>query len=404
MSGALAGVRVVEISSVVMGPWAGQMLGDMGADVIKVEPLTGDITRNMGPARHPGMASSFLNLNRNKRSLALDISNPAGLEALKRLLADVDVMLHNLRPQAAAKLGLERERLLEAFPRLIACEAFGFARGGPLSEKAAYDDIIQAAAGLVDLQAGMIGSPRFLPTIAVDKGAAHNITTAICAALFRRERTGRGQAIEVPMFECTVDNVMIEHLHGATFDPPIGLMGSPRLLSADRRPYATLDGFLAVLPYNDTHWKRLLEIAGRGELWNDPRVATHALRIENSDWLHGLLAEIVATRTTRDWVDALEKADIPVMRINTKESLLDDEQLHASGFWHFYEHPTEGRIRRNNPPIRFSESPSSFRRAPPRLGEHTEEVLLSVGFSKAQVAEMHATGVVRCNRTQSQIC
>ncbi|MCJ0762363.1 CaiB/BaiF CoA transferase family protein [Variovorax terrae] len=396
MSGALEGIRVVEVSSVIMGPWAGQVLGDMGADVVKVEPLIGDVTRNMGPARHRDMASAFLNLNRNKRSIALDMSKPAGVEVIHRLLGKADVLLHNLRPKAAAKLGLEREQLLERFPRLVVCEAYGFARGGPLSEKAAYDDIIQAASGLADLQSSVMGTPRFLPTNSVDKSTAYCITTALCAALLRRERTGRGQAIEVPMFECTVDNVMIEHLHGATFDPPIGPMGSPRLLSADRRPYPTLDGFLAVLPYNDTHWKRLLEIAGRGHLWDDPRVSTHPKRIENSDWLHGVLAEIVATRTTRDWLEALNAADIPVMQINTKEALLHDEQLQASGFWHFYEHPSEGRIRRTNPPVRFSESPSSVRRVPPMLGEHTEELLQEVGFSAAQVVQMQTAGIVRC--------
>jgi crotonobetainyl-CoA:carnitine CoA-transferase CaiB-like acyl-CoA transferase len=379
-----------------MGPWASQMLGDMGAEVIKVEPVGGDIARQMGPARHPGMAAVYLGLNRNKRSMVLDLAKPKALEVLGKVLERADVLLHNQRPKVAQKLGLDREKLLARFPRLILCEAFGFARGGPLADKPAYDDVIQTACGLTDLQAAAAGQPRFVPTIMADKTTAYQVATSICAALFSRERTGRGQVIEVPMFECLVENVMVEHLYGKTFDPPLGGMGYQRILTAERRPYPTLDGFVTVLPYTDENWKQLLKIAGREDLIDDPRMATHSSRIENSSWAYGLLAEIVATRTTREWVELLDAANVPVMPLNTLEDLLNDPQLDASGFWSMDEHPSEGRIRRTNPAVRFGGTPSSVRRLAPTLGQHTKELLEEAGLPGSEIEALTASGVVRC--------
>lgn len=386
--GPLDGIRVVDLTTVVLGPWAGQMLGDMGADVIKVETPQGDLTRQLGPHRNPGMAALHLTLNRNKRSIVLDLSRPEGTDALLRLLATADVFLSNLRPKVAAKLGLEPHAITRRFPGLIHCAAYGFRGEGPLADKPAYDDVIQAACGLADLQGMTAGHPRYLPTVVADKTTAYNVVSAVLAALLHRERGGGGQAIEVPMFESMVDYVMIEHLYGAAFDPPVGEMGYARILTSERRPYATQDGYLAVLPYTDDNWRAILGLAGREELMSDPRMATLDARVRHSSWVYALLAEIVATKTTAEWQRELDAANVPAMAVNSKEQLLKDPQLEASGFWHLMEHPSEGRVRVTDPPIRFSQSPSSVRSLAPRLGEHSREVLAEAGFSARQIDQL----------------
>ena len=393
MSGTLDGIRVVDVSTVVMGPWATQMLGDMGADVIKVETPGGDIARSMGPYRNAGMAAVHLAINRNKRSIVLDLTRDAGREALFRIVGTADVFLHNMRPRIAEKLGLEYEKFAARQPDLIYCAAYGFRREGPLADKPAYDDIIQAASGLADLQAVISDQPRYVPTIMADKTTAYNVAVAILAALLRRARGGGGQAIEVPMFETMVDFVMVEHLYGACFDPPVGTMGYSRILNEERKPFATLDGYLAVLPYTNENWRAFFRIAGREELAADPSFASFEARVRDAPKVYATLAEIVATRTSAQWQRDLDEAGIPVMVVNTKESLLDNEQLNASGFWHMVEHPTEGRLRMTDPPIRFSDSPSSVRRLAPRLGEHSAEILAEAGYSVAEIEAMMTSAI-----------
>ncbi|SLN67171.1 CaiB/BaiF CoA transferase family protein [Oceanibacterium hippocampi] len=395
MAGTLEGLRVVDLSTVILGPWASQMLGDMGADVIKVESPAGDTTRYSGPRRNSGMASLFLATNRNKRSIVLDLTKDAGREALFRIAGSADVLLHNFRPKAAKKLGLDYEAFAEANPELIFCATYGFGSGGPLANTPAYDDIIQAASGIAELQTITAGEPRYVPTIVADKTTAHYVVSAILAALLHRERHGGGQAIEVPMFESLVDYVMVEHLYGAAFDPPIDQMGYARLLNTARKPYRTKDGYLAVLPYTDQNWRDFLTIAGRGELIDDPRFADLATRVRHSQEIYGLLADMVATRTTGEWQEALGTANIPVMVVNSKEMLLENEQLDATGFWRFEEHPTEGRLRMTNPPVRFSRTPSSVRTLPPHLGEHSAEILGEAGYSAEEIETLLASGVTR---------
>lgn len=395
MAGALEGVRIVELSTVVLGPWAAQMLGDMGADVIKIETPDGDTTRKLGPRRNEGMAALFLTVNRNKRSIVLDLTHEAGHEALFRIVGKADVFLHNLRPRVAAKLGLQHEHFAARFPHLIYCATYGFRSAGPMADSPAYDDVIQAASGLCDLVGSTADQPRYVPTIVADKTSAYNVVAGILAALFRRERSGRGQAIEVPMFETLVDYVMVEHLSGATFEPPIDKMGYQRILNRERRPYPTRDGFLAVLPYTDENWRALFRLAGREELMRDPRFSSIAVRVVNSEAVYATLAEIIATRTTQEWLTDLGKANIPVMTVNSKESLLTNAQLAESGFWRLVDHPTEGRLRMTDPPIRFSDSPSSVRRMPPRLGEQSREILGEAGFSPAEIDQLLASGTTR---------
>ena len=395
MSGALDGIRVVDMSTVVMGPWASQMLGDMGADVIKVETPGGDIARGMGPYRNAGMAAVYLSINRNKRSVVLDLTTDAGREALFRIVATADVFLHNMRPRIAEKFGVDYPKFAARQPELIYCAAYGFRRDGPLADKPAYDDIIQAACGIADLQSVTSDQPRFVPTIMADKTTAYNVALAILAALVRRGRGGAGQAIEVPMFETLVDFVMVEHLYGACFDPPIGGMGYSRILNAERKPYATLDGYLAVLPYTNENWRAFFRIAGREELADDLSFASFESRVREAPKVYAILAEIVATRTTAEWQRDLDAAQIPVMAVNSKESLLDNEQLNATGFWRMVDHPTEGRLRITDPPVRFSDTPSSVRLPAPRLGEHSAQILAEAGYAATEIEELMKTAVSR---------
>ncbi|MFN0160968.1 MAG: CaiB/BaiF CoA transferase family protein [Burkholderiales bacterium] len=386
--GALAGIRIVDLTTVVLGPWASQTLGDMGAEVIKIETPEGDVSRKLGPARNPGMAALFMTTNRNKRSVVLDLNQPAARDALLRIIDTADVFLHNLRPKVATKLKLGYEHFAKRRPDLIYCAAYGFRAEGPLADKPAYDDVIQSASGLTELMSVLSDQPRFVPTIVADKTSAYNALSAVLAALFHRQRGGGGQAIEVPMYETLVDYLMVEHLYGAAFDPPIGKMGYERVLSRARRPYATRDGYLTVLPYSDDNWQSLFRLAGRDDLLADPDYATIATRTVNSEKAYGELASIIATRTTAEWVRDLEPLGVPVATVRRKEDLLEDEQLKASGFWHIVVHPTEGRIRMTDPPIRFEGSPSSIRRLAPRLGEHSAEVLAEAGYTKDEIEEL----------------
>ena len=393
MPGPLAGVRVLDVTTVVLGPWAAQTLGDMGADVIKVEPPEGDTTRRLGPARHPGMGAFYLACNRNKRSLVLDLKQTAGRAALLRLAATADVILHNFRPGPAARLGLEYEPFRAVNPRLVYCATYGFRARGPYGTKPAYDDVIQAAAGLASLQTPLVGEPRYMPTIVADKTSSLAVLSAVLSALFHRERTGEGQAIEVPMFETVVAYVMVEHLYGETFVPPIETAGYKRILNRWRRPFRTTDGYLAVVPYTDADWRAFFALAGRADLLADPRFRTLESRLANIEALYEELAKIIAGRSSAEWLEALDRASVPAMVVNTLETLLVDPQLEATGFWKIVEHPTEGTLRVPDIPTTYSRTPAEIRRLPPRLGEHSREVLREAGFSEAEVDDLRASGV-----------
>lgn len=400
MTGALDGVRIVDLTTVILGPWATQMLGDMGADVIKVETHHGDTTRHTGDRRNPEMASFFMATNRNKRSVVLDLRKDEAHEALFKLVGTADVFVHNMRPAIAAKLGLDEGKFLKAYPKLVFVKTYGFRGDGPLANKPAYDDVIQAASGITDLQTVTSegGEPRYVPTIIADKTSSFHVVSAVLAALFHRERAGEGQVIEVPMFEALVDFLMVEHINGASFDPPIGEMGYARLLNKMRKPYLTKDGYLCVLPYTDQNWQDMFKIAGREELKDDPRFVDLATRTRHSAEIYEMLEDMVALRTTADWQKALNAASIPVQKVNSKEDLLNNEQLTATGFWKFANHPTEGRIRLTDPPVRFSKSPNSIRRLQPRLGEQSAEILQEAGYSADQIVDLFANGISKDGR------
>jgi crotonobetainyl-CoA:carnitine CoA-transferase CaiB-like acyl-CoA transferase len=393
MPGPLHGVRVVELTSVVLGPWACQILADMGADVIKIEPPAGDSNRQLGASRHPGMAALYLTCNRNKRSVVLDVKQPAGRDALLDLVRTADVFVHNNRPQVMSKLGLDYAALQPVNPMLIYCGSYGYARKGPYGTKGALDDSIQSIAGIAMLNEMVLGEPRYLPTIVADKTTAITVVYGVLAALFSRERTGHGQELEVPMFETMVSYVMAEHLWGMTFEPPLGPPGYVRLMSVHRRPYRTRDGYVAILPYMNAHWDTFCEVAGHPELKDDPRFRTMGDRTRNIDDTYAETARIMATRNTQEWLDLFAATSVPINRVNSLADLADDPHLRATGFWKTVEHPTEGRLRTTAFPVNFSATPADeTRRHAPRLGEHTRELLAELGYAEERIESMLASG------------
>jgi crotonobetainyl-CoA:carnitine CoA-transferase CaiB-like acyl-CoA transferase len=396
MAGPLKGVKVLELTSVVLGPWACQILGDLGAEIIKVEPPAGDSNRQLGPARNPGMAALYLTCNRNKRSLVLDLKQPAARHALLKLAAASDVLVHNYRPAALQRLGLDYPAIRAVNPAIVFCGTYGYARQGPYRDRAAYDDSIQAAAGLAMLPARMGEEPRYLPTIVADKTTALAVVYSVIAALFHRERTGEGQEIEVPMFETLVSYVMAEHLYGCAFEPAEASAGYTRLLSPTRRPFKTRDGHVAILPYLNEHWHVFCTLAGRPDLIADPRFRDLAARLANIDEVYREVGEVAKTRTTAEWLELLGDR-VPVMIVNSLEQLLADPQLEATGFWRFVDHPSEGRLRLPGIPTRFSATPGAIRRPPPRLGEHSVEILREAGLTDDEVGALLASGATKAS-------
>lgn len=394
MAGPLDGIRILEFTSVVLGPWACQMLGDLGADIVKVEPPAGDTNRNLGPNKNHGdMSALFLTCNRNKRSIVLNLKTPEGQEAALKLAADSDVLIHNFRPRAMAKLGLDYEAVKAANPDIIYCATYGYGKAGPYGDRGALDDSIQAASGIAMLMKMVEGEPRYLPTIIADKTTAMAVVNAVLAALFHRERTGRGQEIEVPMFETMVSYVMAEHLWGFTFEPPLGPAGYTRIMSLHRRPYKTKDGYLAVLPYWDNHWRSFCEIAGRPDMVADARFKDMKTRLANIDVTYEETGKVLATKTTAEWLALLEPTNVPHMVVNTPDDLITDPHLGAIGFWQTFEHPTEGTIRLSRPATTFSESPQSIRALPPRLGEHSVAILEEAGYGADEIERLIADGI-----------
>lgn len=394
--GPLAGVTIVDMTSVLMGPYATQMLGDYGADVIKIEAPDGDVTRQIGPSRHPGMGPVFLNTNRNKRSICLDLKHAAGRDAALRLIERADVLVYNVRPQAMARLQLGYADLARRNPRLIYAGVVGFGQDGPYAAKAAYDDLIQGATGLPALiaQTGD-GTPRYVPNALVDRIVGLTAVGAICAALVHRERTGRGQQLDIPMFETMASFVMGDHLGGLTFEPPLDRGGYARHLSPDRRPYRTADGYICAMVYNDKQWQSFLTAVGRDDLLADERYQSFAKRAVNIDVVYAELASIFLARPTDEWTALLDAADVPAMRMHDLESLLEDPHLVATGFFPVVQHPSEGEIRDMKVAATFSDTPVERQRLAPRLGEQGEAILREAGLAPDAIAALAQCGALR---------
>jgi crotonobetainyl-CoA:carnitine CoA-transferase CaiB-like acyl-CoA transferase len=369
-TGPLAGIRIVDMTSVGMGPYATQILGDMGADVIKVEAPEGDVFRHAAPSRNPTMGATFLNLNRNKTCLVLNLKDDKDLQELKTLIRTADVFVSNVRPQSLRRLGLDYDSLKVDNPRLIYCGAYGYSEQGPYAGQPAFDDIIQARSGMAQFQGANSGSgPQYVNTILADKVAGLTVAYAIPMALYEREKSGLGQAIEVPMFETLVSFLSVEQLAGETFVPRLGGTGYTRVMSPHRRPYQTRDGYIGLLPYTNGQWSRFFVLAGRSELAADPKFAEPASRSANINELYSTLAAIVLTKTTQEWLELLRDADIPHSKVHSLEEVLDDEHLRATGMIYEYDHPTEGRLRGVGIPTRFSRTPGNIRSLPTPLAQ-----------------------------------
>jgi len=378
-----------------MGPYATMILGDYGADVIKVESPEGDVMRHAAPMRNPQMGAMYLQGNRNKRSIVLDLKKAGGRDALLRLSADADVFVHNVRPAAMRRLKLGAEDLLALNPRLVYASLHGFGEQGPYAGRPAYDDLIQGMTALPALTGKIFGEPRFSPATMADRIVGLNATHAILAALLHRDRSGEGQAIEIPMFETMAQFVLGDHMGGRSFEPPIGPPGYSRLLSPDRRPYRTKDGYLCALVYTDKQWAAFFRAIGQeNDAARDPRLNGITSRTSHYDFVYSWFSDIMKTRSTAEWTQLFEAADIPHAPLHDLDSLIDDPHLAAVGLLQSVEHPSEGTLRVAGPAATWSKTPPSIRHYPPRLGEHGTEILREAGFSDDEIGQLIGDGAL----------
>jgi len=386
---ALAGVRVLDLSSVVMGPACTQVLAAYGADVLKVEPPAGDIMRHAGASREPGMGAMFIHANRGKRSVVIDLKQDGGIDVLRRLLPRFDVLVHNVRPEAMARLGLDYDSVRRLREDIVYAELVGYGPGGRHAGRPAFDDVIQAhagIAGLFALQDG--GEPRYLPGLIADRMTGITAAHRILAALYRRRVTGKGSHVTVAMFETMAAFTLADHLGGRSFEPPEGPVGYSRLLTRFRKPYRTQDGHIAVLVYNDKHWRTFFQLIGREDTFNaDARFQTAAERARNYDFIYGYLAEVLLTRPRVEWLEILEQADIPCAPVNTVDELIDDPHLNDVGFFSMRQ-SASGLERELGSGADMPSSPS------PTLGQHTLSVLEEEGFNAAEIAALGQAGVI----------
>ncbi len=393
MTPLLTGIRVIDLTSVIMGPFATAQLGVLGADVIKVEPLNGEAVRHIAPMKTPAMGAGYLNANRNKRSLAIDLKRADGRAALEKIIAGADVLVTNMRRKAAARLQLDPETLCARHPRLIHCAAIGFGKNGPYADDAAYDDVVQALSGFAAVNANADGEPRFVPQIIVDKISAMFIVEGVLAALLHRERTGEAVPFEVPMMETASYFLLTEHLQGQTHQPPIGPPGYARLLNPYRRPYPTKDGFVAVLPYIDKHWEKMLALIGREDIKGEPwfqNVTTRSARVRD---LYRMVDEAMPEKTTAEWLELFREADIPCGPVNTLDGLFEDPHLTASGFFEDSRHPTEGNLKTVRHPVDFALETKPEQHAP-LIGEHSRTVLAEAGLDPHEIDALISDGTV----------
>jgi crotonobetainyl-CoA:carnitine CoA-transferase CaiB-like acyl-CoA transferase len=386
---------VLDLTSIVLGPYASRFLGDLGAEVIKVETIDGDLFRMVEPSRSPGMSAAFMATNRNKRSLAVNLRTPAGQRILKRLIARADVVMHNMRPKAAARLGLSYDAVRASNPSAVYCSAPGYGAEGPYADASAYDDPVQAAAGAAAFNAGRDGEPRFFPTIIGDKVCGLHLAIAALSSLAAREGPGQGCCIETPMFEALVSLLLIEHLQGQSFEPATRPMGYARLTSSYRKPFNTSDGYISILPYNAAHWRSFLDLIGMAELGDRLNIDDPVQRSLTIDRFYQLIDEVVSHRTTRAWLDDLRARDIPCGPVNSLANLLKDPQLTAVQMFPTFDHPSEGRMRTVRSPIRVAEIGDLPDAPAPRLGADTAAILAELCCGEAEIAALSDLCAVR---------
>jgi len=395
--GPLHGYRVIDMTAVIAGPYATQIIADLGADVIKVEGKDGDLMRTTGPfKRHRDMATLYVNINRNKRSIALDLKRPSAKRAMHKLVAGADAFITNVRPQGMARLGLDYESVRALSPKIVYAHLVGFGSEGPYAGRQAYDDLVQAASGIADLLPKTDGdqTPRFFPSLVADKVTGLHLVYGLLAALLHRERTGEGQFVEVPMLEAVTSFNLVEHLHGHLHVPPTGQWGYTRVLTKNRRPFKTKDAYIAIMPYTEQHWPLFFEVAGRPELWEQWRGSSREHRAARIDELYTTIGEVTQSRTTAEWMVLLDRHDIPCMRLNRLEDLADDPHLRAVEFFEPREHPTESGYVTMRHPVNFGGFDTPLRHHAPRHGADGRELLAEVGFEAAEIDQLVADGAL----------
>ena len=392
--GPLQGVRVVDLTTVMLGPFCTQILGEMGAEIIKIETPEGDVNRWTGESRSPGMSTGQLIKGRNKRSIILDLKVKKVRKVFEKLIQTADVFVHNIRPKAAKRLAIDYETIAELNPSIIYASATGFGETGPFADKPAYDDLIQGASGIASLFGKVTGTPRYVPSVMADKTTGLFLSNYISMALFHRERTGEGQKLHVPMYESFAAFVVSEHMQGQTFVPPTGPAGYTRMLTSHRKPYETKDGFICVVPYTQKHWTNFLALVGRADLIKDPRFSNQTERTKNIDTLYEIVSDSMKRRSTNDWIIALSDADIPAGPMNSPEDLFECPHLKAVEMFPEIEHPTEGRIRHIKVPAAFSTTPGGLYHHSERLGASTNAVLNELGFSRTEITELENLGAI----------
>ena len=394
MKAPLHGVLVVDLTSVIMGPFASQILGDLGADVIKVESPAGDTNRYINPGRNKGMSGTVMNLHRNKRSIVLDLKHPDGKAALLRLVKKADVLIHNIRPGAIERLGLRWEDVEAINPTLVYCSTCGFSGKGPYADRPAYDDLIQGASGIADLNAKLTGEPSYFPGTICDKVVGISAVYAVVAALYQREKTGRGQRVEVPMYETMVAFNLVEHMCDSVFEPAESAVGYQRVLNPNRRPYKTADNkYICLVPYTDANWQDFFVISGRTQLSNDARFKNLTSRTEHIEELYGIIDQAVVEKTADTWLALCADKNIPCQLMNELHQVNEDPHLLATDFFTQRSHASEGNYWHVAAPIDFSGSTGEEPRDAPRLGQHSVEVLDEIGNSETEISALIARGV-----------
>jgi len=389
----LAGCRILDLSSAVVGPYATQVLADYGAEVIKLEQPSGDIIRWIsGRSPTPGMSGKFMHMNRNKRSIALDLKTAAGRQAALRLAGNCDVFVHNMRSAAIGKLGLAFGDLRAVRPDIVYCNIVGFGSTGPYADRPAYDSILQGGTGLASLFAATQGEPRYVPYVVVDRSAALMVANAILVALLAQERARQAREIEVPMFESYAALLLSEHLYGATFEPPIGGSGDRRLLDPNARPVKTRDGHICITTNTDAQVMALFDAMGRPDLKADPRFRTAVERIDHIAEFFQIRADEIGRRDTAHWQRVLAEHDIPAMPCHTIDSLLADPHIGAVGLIERVHHPTQGTVKNLRVPVKMTGYAPSLRHHAPLIGEQTGEILREIGYDDARIQAMLARG------------